>query len=170
MNSADTTIDVSLGAIKNDFTSFYDGEELTQFVDTIRPNPTLGTKYDSLILDVSTSSSVIQNLETAEKFAVLGDEASDKNLALFLDMSAAAAGLTVDLQAVQNFFFKGEGRIYTDDSDQFVVADARDQIITTGEGNDTVFAGAGDDTLKLGAGYNVVYAQWNGYGQHTGLL
>ena len=158
VNSTDTTIDVSLGAIKNDFTSFYDGEELTQFVDTIRPNPTLGTKYDSLILEVSTSSSVIQNPETAEKFAVLGDEASDKNLALFLDMSAAAAGLTVDLQAVQNFFFKGEGRIYTDDSDQFVVADARDQIITTGEGNDTVFAGAGDDTLKLGAGYNVVYA------------
>ena len=158
VNSADTTIDVSLGAIKSDFASFYDGEELTQFVDTIRPNPTLGTKYDSLKLDVSTSSSVIQHPDTAEKFTVLGNEASDKNLVLFLDMSTAAPGLTVDLKAVQNSFFKGEGRIYTDDTDQFVVADARDQIITTGVGNDTVFAGAGDDTIKLGTGYNVVYA------------
>ena len=158
VNSADTNIDFSLGAIKSNFTSFYDGEELTQFADTIRPNPTLGTKYDSLKLDVSTSSSVIQHPDTAEKFTVLGNEASDKNLVLFLDMSTAAPGLTVDLKAVQNSFFKGEGRIYTDDTDQFVVADARDQIITTGVGNDTVFAGAGDDTIKLGTGYNVVYA------------
>ena len=158
VNSSSASIDVSLGAIKSDFTSFYDGEEITQYEDNIRPDPNLGTNFDSLKLDVNTSSSVIQDPDTAEKFSVVGREAYEKNLALFLDMSAAATGLTVDLSAVQKVFFKGEGRIYTDDSDQFVVADARDQIITSGAGNDTVFSGAGDDTLTLGTGYNVVYA------------
>jgi hypothetical protein len=158
VNSGSASIDVSLGAIKSDFTSFYDGEEITQYEDNIRPDPNFGTNFDSLKLDVNTSSSVIQDPDTAEKFSVVGSEASEKNLALFLDMSAAATSSTVDLSAVQKVFFKGEGRIYTDDSYQFVVADARDQIITTGAGNDTVFSGAGDDTLTLGTGYNVVYA------------
>ena len=157
VNSGEAVTDKSIGEIKSEFSDFFNGEEAAQFVDNINQSIGSGDIFDRLKVEVTTSSSVISDPQSAQKFNVLGNGSKEQNTVLFLDMSSAASGVAVDAASVQNISFKGVGTITTDETDQHIFTDASDQIITTGKGNDSVFSGGGDDTLSLGLGFNVAY-------------
>ena len=158
INSGSATVDATSGSIKSEFTSFFSGEEVSQYEDSIRTILALGNAYDLLNIDLKTSSSVISDPNTAQKFTVLGNEQTNKNLAAFLDMSGAAPGSKVEAQATQNIFLKGAVNISTDGSGHAIFLDDAAQVIVAGAGNDAIFSGAGDDTISAGQGLNTINA------------
>ena len=157
LNSGRAAVNESIGAIKNELEVFFSGEEVEDTI-SIDQQRALGASFDRLTVDVATSSSVISNPETAQNFTVLGHEETQQNLALFLDMSRAAAGAKVQALAAQNIFIKGAVDITTDGNQQNIIANSADQVIVTGAGNDTIFSGDGDDTLSPDKGLNVINA------------
>jgi hypothetical protein len=158
LNSGSAAVNKSIGAIKNELAVFFSGDEVAQYSDSIEQQWALGASFDRLTVDVATSSSVISNPATSQNFTILGHEETQQNLALFLDMSGAAAGAKVQALAAQNIFIKGAVDITTDGDHQNIIANSANQVIVTGAGNDAIFSGDGDDTLSPGKGLNVINA------------
>lgn len=158
VNSGSAAISQSFGTIKSKFSSFFSGDEVAQYADSISQTPNLDSSFDSLDIEVKTSSSVISDPDTAQNFTVLGNENTNNNLALFIDLTEAADGAKVEATDAQNIFLKGNVSISTDETRQAIFADSSAQVITTGEGDDVIFSGEGDDTISAGEGLNIVNA------------
>ena len=158
IQSANSLIDATSGTIKSEFESFFDGEETAQFSDQIIELGSSSGKFDALTLKASTTQSVISTSSSTHKFSIAGNEAASQEKALFVDMSTAAKGASVNVSSLTSLAIKGPVSLTSDDRSQNVFAGKSDQNIATGAGNDFIASGAGDDTISSGRGIDRISA------------
>ena len=158
IQSAKSSIDATSGTVKSEFENFFDGEETALFSDKIIELGSSSGKFDALTLKASTTQSVISTSSGTQKFSLAGNELVSQEKALFIDMSTAAKGATVNVSSLTSLAIKGPVNLTSDDRSQNVFAGKSDQNITTGAGNDFIASGAGDDTISSGRGIDRISA------------